>query len=558
MENGVVPPAVRSPPLRRRVAAVRRAGTPKIAIPRAKAVSTAPQLPSPGHAVIHAERTTNFRRPPPVVVRREPPPATDGVVGWADVVRHLRASADRMLRESPAWTISLSVNTLLLLMLSLLFVGGDVPRRGPVLELAFGPATPEPAERPGEATAPVAIPRSEPDVEPVVAVPVVPLPRSTLPERPPEPLGTVAMVAHADAPFLGQLLSGRDPGRRERLVARGGGTAGTEAAVARALGWIVRQQQRDGLWSLTGPYADAGSQENRLAATAMALLALQGAGNTDRAGDHRRAVQRAWRELLAAQRPEGHFEPGPLPAQHALYSHAQATIALCELAAMTGDQAHAEHARRAVAYAVAAQGPDGGWRYEPGRDGDMSVTGWYVMALVSARSAEIDVPAETFARLEGFVDRVAVDDGSRYGYRREVEHRPASPVTAAVTAEGLLCRLYLAWAPDDPRVVAGIERLFSDRPLDFGADKDVYAWYYITQVAHHAGGTVWNRWNAGLREVLPNAQVAKGREAGSWDPALDRWGHVGGRLFVTSLCTCMLEVYYRHLPLHERAGATAP
>jgi len=532
--------------------------SPKIATPRAHVVSSAPQLPSPGHAVIDTETTTTSRRPSLVMVRRAAPSPADGVVGWADVVRHLRGSAERLLRDSPAWTISLSVNTLVLLVLSLLFVGDEPSRRGPALELAFGPASPEPAERPGEAIAPVEIPRTEPEVEPVAAAPVVPLPRSTLPQRPPEPLGTVAMVARADAPFLGQLLSGRDPGRRERLVARGGGTGGTEAAVARALGWIVRQQQRDGLWSLTGPYTDAGAQENRLAATAMALLALQGAGNTDRAGDHRRAVERAWRELFTAQRPEGHFEPGSLPAQHALYSHAQVTIALCELAAMTGDQTHAQRARRAVAYAVAAQGPDGGWRYEPGRDGDMSVTGWYLMALVSARSAGIDVPAETFARLEGFVDRVAVDDGSRYGYRREVEHRPASPVTAAVTAEGLLCRLYLTWAADDPRVVAGIERLFAERPLDFGADKDVYAWYYVTQVAHHAGGTVWERWNADLREVVPIEQVSKGREAGSWDPALDRWGHVGGRLFVTSLCTCMLEVYYRHLPLHARGSAAEP
>jgi hypothetical protein len=108
-------------------------------------------------------------------------------------------------------------------------------------------------------------------------------------------------------------------------------------------------------------------------------------------------------------------------------------------------------------------------------------------------------------------------------------------------------------------VVAGLERLMVEKKLDFATDKDVYAWYYITQVAHHAGGTAWDRWNADLRDVLPREQVAKGREAGSWDPGLDRWGHVGGRLFVTSLCTWMLEVYYRHLPLHDRgAGAADP
>ena len=82
-------------------------------------------------------------------------------------------------------------------------------------------------------------------------------------------------------------------------------------------------------------------------------------------------------------------------------------------------------------------------------------------------------------------------------------------------------------------------------------EKDVYAWYYITQVVHHAGGEPWQRWNAALRDVLPAAQVSSGPQAGSWDPGLDKWGHIGGRLFTTCFCTWMLEVYYRHLPLYR-------
>ena len=41
-----------------------------------------------------------------------------------------------------------------------------------------------------------------------------------------------------------------------------------------------------------------------------------------------------------------------------------------------------------------------------------------------------------------------------------------------------------------------------------------------------------------------------GREKGSWDPSLDKWGPHGGRLFVTCMCTFMLEVYYRHMPIY--------
>ena len=79
----------------------------------------------------------------------------------------------------------------------------------------------------------------------------------------------------------------------------------------------------------------------------------------------------------------------------------------------------------------------------------------------------------------------------------------------------------------------------------------MYAWYYITQVVHNVGGTAWYRWNGRMREVVPAQQIEKGPEAGSWDPALDKWGHIGGRLFTTCFLTYMLEVYYRHLPLYQ-------
>jgi hypothetical protein len=141
---------------------------------------------------------------------------------------------------------------------------------------------------------------------------------------------------------------------------------------------------------------------------------------------------------------------------------------------------------------------------------------------------------------------------------RHSEQKPASPVTAAVTAEGLLCRQYLGWPRRDPRLVEGVELLLAESPLDFQNEKDVYAWYYITQVAHHLEGDAWRRWNDQLREVLPREQSLKGRERGSWDPSLDKWGHVGGRLFVTCFCTYMLEVYYRHLPLYSGLPAEAP
>lgn len=477
----------------------------------------------------------------------------------------LRRRIDRWVRESPPFTVSLALHAVLLLILAV-WVVRDVRERRVRLELEFASTHVVAAPQPGIEAVEVVEP--EPTPEPEVAKTDAPPVESAVaaPQPSPEPVVDTsgAEPSLETPPVVGMLLDGREEGRREQLLRSFGGSDATEAAVARALAWLVKQQDRkDGLWSLQGPYLNGGPQENRLAATAMALLALQGAGHTPVAGRHAQPVDRGWKGLLARQLRDGSFDVAPVPTQHSLYSHAQATIAICELYGMTRNPMFRQPAERAVAYAVSMQGPNGGWRYGPGQMGDMSVTGWFLMALKSAEMAGLDVPPEALARLGKFVETVAVDGGTRYGYRFDpptlaapvspvaplLEHRPG-PVTAAVSAEGLLARQFLGWPRNDRRLVAGVELLLAPPLMDFDRGKDVYAWYYITQVVHHLGGEPWTRWNDRMREVLPATQITRGGEAGSWDPALDKWGSAGGRLFMTCFCTFMLEVYYRHLPLY--------
>ena len=461
---------------------------------------------------------------------------------------------DAWVRRSPPFTVSLSLHIIVLLALALWVVRSQRAERL-IIDLSFASlevveapeqGVPIVAPKPVEEPVPEKVKSDEPPVEEPIAAPP-----AAEPEAVDEP--GPAAVGPAPATAVGTLLDGRQEGRREALVTAFGGSDATEAAVARALDWLARQQdKKDGLWSLRGPYLDGTvAQENRLAATAMALLAFQGAGNTTETGRHKEVVRRAWKALVARQLPTGQFDVAPqIPTHHALYSHAQATIAACELHGMMRGGEHREPAARALAYALAAQGSNGGWRYEPGKEGDMSVTGWYMMALKSGQMAGLDVPAAAFAGINAFVDEVSVEGGTKYGYRRDSPQRPPAQVTPAVSAEGLLCRQYLGWLQHDRRLIAGLELLLAAKFIDWENDKDVYAWYYITQVGHHAGGDPWNRWNERMKAVLPAAQVQKGPEAGSWDPSLDKWGHIGGRLFVTCFCTYMLEVYYRHLPLY--------
>jgi hypothetical protein len=210
---------------------------------------------------------------------------------------------------------------------------------------------------------------------------------------------------------------------------------------------------------------------------------------------------------------------------------------------MTHEESYRDAAQSAIDYCVTIQSPEGGWRYEPGVDSDMSVTGWFVMALESARMAGIDVPSPVFARVSEFLDSVSRDDGSKYSYRVR------DGATLSLTAEGLLCRQYIGWEHDDPRLRNGVDYLLANLPS--WDERNVYYWYYATQVCHHMEGRDWRRWNAVTRQLLPEHQQKRGAERGSWNPVDDRWGAAGGRLYVTCLSLYVLEVYYRHLPIYR-------
>ncbi len=444
------------------------------------------------------------------------------------------------LRSAPAWLVSLIVHTMLLLILGLLYVSQQQPD---IITLDATYAEHIGEQLDNETLASDALEPSATE-EPVFSVDNNPA-NDPLASPPNIERNLTGMMASDtfEAPSVGIALTGREPGMKKALLAAYGGTATTEAAVNRALEWLKRNQRRDGLWSLTGPYSQGTTDENRVAATAMALLAFQGAGHTHNAGRFHEEVRKGWRALLKKQDRDGNFFYDGPPDQR-LYSQAQVMIALCEIYAMTKDSKFKKPAQKAVDYAVSIQAPAGGWRYIPRKDSDTSVTGWFVMGLQSALMAGLEVPSPTLQRVSKFLDSVAVYGGAFYKYQ-PIRKEPG----LAMTAEGLLCRQYLGWKHDDPRLREGVDFLL-ENPINRG-EVNSYYWYYATQVMHHMEGDAWNKWNNVMRDWIPKHQIKSGRERGSWDPNGDRWGAFGGRLYHTCLCTYILEVYYRHLPIYS-------
>ncbi len=345
-------------------------------------------------------------------------------------------------------------------------------------------------------------------------------------------------------------FASRAPAARRAALERFGGNEQSEAAVKRALQWIVDHQLPDGGWCFdhrVGPVVNGRARTSdhpgsktqaRNAATAMALLPLLGAGHTHKQGDHQQAVQAGLEYLGKHQKPDGSWHE----TQGMMYSHGLAAIAFCEAYGMTHDAVLMPGAQASLNFLSYAQDPEGGgWRYMPRQPGDTSVTGWQVAALKIGQAAGLQVPLTTFQKASKFLDSVE-KDGAYYGYTGPGQ----GPATTAV---GVLCRMHLGRTRDAEATKEGIQFLTGLGPSS-GAGANLYYDYYATQVLRQYGGEPWEKWNAAMRDFLVSTQAAEGPAAGSWYFAGGHGAESGGRLYNTSLATLILEVYYRHPPIY--------
>ena len=355
-------------------------------------------------------------------------------------------------------------------------------------------------------------------------------------------------------------FGGRGTGMKKAMVGGYGGTKRGEQAVAAALDWLARHQFEDGHWSLDytprcrdrsctghGSY-----QYTDTAATAFGLLPFLGAGQTHEAkGPYREVIRRGLMALTKNQQANGDLSPGE--SQYKMYVHGLAALTLSEIYGMTKDAALGRRAQLALDFIQSAQNNQGGWRYQPGMAGDMSVTGWQVMALKSGQMGGLSVRQST---LEGARAFLKATSGGNYGglYRYVPDRDP----TKIMTSVGLLCSQYLGAQRGDPGLAEGVAYLMANPPEH--QTRNLYYWYYATQVLHNVPGPEWDIWNRKMRRALIEHQTREGCARGSWDPMnpLEQFTSQAGRVMVTSLATLTLEVYYRYLPLYKLDSDAAP
>ena len=372
-------------------------------------------------------------------------------------------------------------------------------------------------------------------------------------------------------------LSGRSGAGRKKAIQSGGATAESENAVELALEWLAKHQMPNGSWNFnhqigpgnhrTSPNPGQYSRA-RFAATSMALLAFLGAGETHVHGKYQEVVSKGLEFLLGSE--------GGVNTKNGLsfweeggrmYSHGLAAICICEAYAMTDDSRLRNPAQEVLRFIEYAQDPlGGGWRYEPQEvNGDTSVVGWQVMALKSANLKNLEVSDETIRKTKKFLDFVSAESGTYYGYQRPPRQREK-----ALTAVGLLCRMYLGWGHENPSLARGVQYLadvgpsvgdwepgdargLSNRAKSRKFECNLYYNYYATQVMRHYGGADWEAWNKVMRDFLVETQATDGVAKGSWffEDGDELGAATGGRLYATTMAVMTLEVYYRYLPLYD-------
>lgn len=319
-------------------------------------------------------------RPASVVVNVDP---RDGARGETTLTEKL---IDDAKQDGPGWLTSLCLHVLLLAVMWLLVAPDHRPFGALEGDEAIDSGFTFPKEQTDVREEPVPVPQPA-AVATLAPRPIVPRnderKQTGKVTGEPEP-GRAAPAGPVD---VSRLLDGRRPDARVRILKGLDPDERVERAVAGGLEWLKRHQRPGGNWELHRGYPDAGYEYLRTdtGATALALLAFLGDGQTHQDGPHGEAVENGLNWLRRVQKPNGDFhDHDEFGRQTAFYAHSQATIAVCEAYALTKDESLREPAERAVGYLVASQHPtQGGWKYQPQDQrsiGDLSVTGWQLAA----------------------------------------------------------------------------------------------------------------------------------------------------------------------------------
>jgi hypothetical protein len=339
-----------------------------------------------------------------------------------------------------------------------------------------------------------------------------------------------------------------------------------DEAVKQALSWLANQQRPDGSF----PTVDRGQP----GVTSLCVLAFMAHGHNPGEGVYGQRLDRATDYILSCEKPNGLVTllgpDGPTIThdvaneigEPAAYNHAIASLTISEMYGI-GQSRRAAQLDKVIEKSIAAtlimqRWPkdlpvdQGGWRYvtDDGlNDADLSITGWQLMFLRSARNAGFNVPQEPIDNAIKYIRRAFDQRIGTFVYTIQ----PNPHYSRAMAGAGILALAHAGFHNSPEAQSAGkwlLEHRFDEYNANDGSpvDRYHYSLFNACQAMYQLGSPYWEKFYP--RTVA--ALLAHQRPNGSWDAESLSRDKPFGNSYTTALVVLALGAPNQFLPVFQR------
>jgi hypothetical protein len=339
-----------------------------------------------------------------------------------------------------------------------------------------------------------------------------------------------------------------------------------DLAVNRALIFLATQQQADGSFP-TMPHAQP-------AVTSLCVLGYMAHGHIPGEAAYGEHLDLATDFIMSCQKENGlitlYGPDGPRITRNldheigvaAAYNHAIAALTLSEMYGMGQTKRSAQMQRvinRALTAALEMQRwrkdspvDQGGWRYVDDfdqNDSDLSVTGWYLMFLRSARNAGFNVPKQAIDDAVGYVRRAFQRNYGAFGYTVNTGASPSRGTAGA----GILALGHAGFHNSFEAQRTGqwlMQYSFEIYNDNLGLDRDRYHYslFNCCQGMYQLGSPYWEQFFPRTVHTVLNHQ----QPDGSWDAESHHRDRPFGNSYTTALVLLALGAPNQLLPVFQR------
>jgi hypothetical protein len=339
-----------------------------------------------------------------------------------------------------------------------------------------------------------------------------------------------------------------------------------DSAVDRALVWLAAQQQADGSFPTL--------MQGQPAVTSLCVLAFMAQGHNPGVGPYGQHLEKATRYIMSCQRENGLVTlNGPEGAEltrdisyelgvTAAYNHGISSLTLSEIYGM-GQRKEAAELSAQIKKALAAtlkiqrwpkDQPDnlGGWRYiiDDGHDdSDLSITGWNLMFLRSARNAGFDVGQQPIDDAVKYVRRTFDRQVGTFRYTIE----QATCRSRAMAGAGILALAHAGFH-NSTEAKTAVQWLLEhnldayNRNTGIEGDRYHYSLFNSCQAMYQMGSPYWEKFFPHTVTAL----LANQQADGSWDAESLARDRPFGNAYTTALVVLSLGAPNQFLPVFQR------